>query len=150
MWSSTPRWARADAQQIRVTYKGSTEFRPSETVEGTLKVNKADVKVKVHSAIIRANEEVPANFATIDPNDPKIDIYTVYAGISSNVENDVSKLGGCIYLDLPDKFQNSVIIKIIDPVPDGIYHKSLTEIMQEGTTVGALKKALKTQKSLIC
>ena len=144
-----PQMGAADAQQIRVTYKGSTEFRPSETVEGTLKVNKADVKVKVHSAIIRANEEVPANFVTIDPNDPKIDIYTVYAGISSsNVENDVSKLGGCIYLDLPDKFQNSIIIKIIDPVLDGIYHKSLTEIMQEGTTVGALKKALKTQEIL--
>lgn len=144
-----PQMGAADAQQIRVTYKGSTEFRPSETVEGTLKVNKADVKVKVHSAIIRANEEVPANFVTIDPNDPKIDIYTVYAGISSsNVENDVSKLGGCIYLDLPDKFQNSVIIKIIDPVLNGIYHKSLTEIMQEGTTVGALKEALKTQEIL--
>lgn len=144
-----PQMGAADAQQIRVTYKGNTEFRPSETVEGTLKVNKADVKVKVHSAIIRANEDVPANFVTIDPNDPKIDIYTVYAGISSsNVENDVSKLGGCIYLDLPDKFQNSVIIKIIDPVLDGIYHKSLTEIMQEGTTVGALKKALKTQEIL--
>lgn len=144
-----PQMGAADAQQIRVTYKGSAEYRPSETVEGTLKVNKADVKVKVHSAIIRANEEVPANFVTIDPNDPKIDIYTVYAGISSsNVENDVSKLGGCIYLDLPDKFQNSVIIKIIDPVLDGIYHKSLTEIMQEGTTVGALKKALKTQEIL--
>lgn len=144
-----PQMGAADAQQIRVTYKGSTEFRPSETVEGTLKVNKADVKVKVHSAIIRANEEVPANFVTIDPNDPKIDIYTVYAGISSsNVENDVSKLGGCIYLDLPDKFQNSVIIKIIDPVLDSIYHKSLTEIMQEGTTIGALKDALKTQEIL--
>ena len=144
-----PQMGAADAQQIRVTYKGSTEFRPSETVEGTLKVNKADVKVKVHSAIIRANEEVPANFVTIDPNDPKIDIYTVYAGISSsNVENDVSKLGGCIYLDLPDKFQNSIIIKIIDPVLDSIYHKSLTEIMQEGTTVGALKEALKTQEIL--
>ena len=144
-----PQMGAADAQQIRITYKGSAEYRPSETVEGTLKVNKADVKVKVHSAIIRANEDVPANFVTIDPNDPKIDIYTVYAGISSsNVENDVSKLGGCIYLDLPDKFQNSVIIKIIDPVLDGIYHKSLTEIMQEGTTVGALKKALKTQEIL--
>lgn len=144
-----PQMGAADAQQIRITYNGSAEYRPSETVEGTLKVNKADVKVKVHSAIIRANEEVPANFVTIDPNDPKIDIYTVYAGISSsNVENDVSKLGGCIYLDLPDKFQNSVIIKIIDPVLDGIYHKSLTEIMQEGTTVGALKKALKTQEIL--
>lgn len=144
-----PQMGAADAQQIRVTYKGSTEFRPSKTVEGTLKVNKADVKVKVHSAIIRANEEVPANFVTIDPNDPKIDIYTVYAGISSsNVENDVSKLGGCIYLDLPDKFQNSVIIKIIDPVLDAIYHKSLTEIMQEGTSVGALKEALKTQEIL--
>lgn len=144
-----PQMGAADAQQIRVTYNGSAEYRPSEAVEGTLKVNKADAKVKVHSAIIRANEDVPANFVTIDPNDPKIDIYTVYAGISSsNVENDVSKLGGCIYLDLPDKFQNSVIIKIIDPVLDGIYHKSLTEIMQEGTTVGALKKALKTQEIL--
>lgn len=144
-----PQMGAADAQQIRVTYKGSTEFRPSETVEGTLKVNKADVKVKVHSAIIRANEEVPANFVTIDPNDPKIDIYTVYAGISSsNVENDVSKLGGCIYLDLPDRFNDSSFMKMADAACKIACGKTLTEIMQEGTTVGALKKALKTQEIL--
>ena len=144
-----PQMGAADAQQIRVTYKGSTEFRPSETVEGTLKVNKADVKVKVHSAIIRANEDVPANFVTIDPNDPKIDIYTVYAGISSsNVENDVSKLGGCIYLDLPDRFNDSSFMKMADAACKIACGKTLTEIMQEGTTVGALKKALKTQEIL--
>ena len=144
-----PQMGAADAQQIRITYNGSAEYRPSETVEGTLKVNKADVKVKVHSAIIRANEDVPANFVTIDPNDPKIDIYTVYAGISSsNVENDVSKLGGCIYLDLPDRFQNSVLLTIADPIFHEIYGKTLTEIMQEGTTVGALKEALNTQTIL--
>ncbi len=144
-----PQMGAADAQQIRITYNGSAEYRPSETVDGTLKVNKADVKVKVHSAIIRANEEVPANFVTIDPNDPKIDIYTVYAGISSsNVEDNVSKLGGCIYLDLPDRFQNSVLLTIADPIFHGIYGKTLTEIMQEGTTVGALKEALNTQAIL--
>lgn len=144
-----PQMGAADAQQIRVTYKGSAEFRPSETVDGTLKVNKADVKVKVHSAIIRANEEVPANFITIDPNDPKIDIYTVYAGISSsNVENDVSKLGGCIYLDLPDRFNDSSFMKMADAACKIACGKTLTEIMQEGTTVGALKKALKTQEIL--
>lgn len=144
-----PQMGAADAQQIRVTYKGSTEFRPSETVEGTLKVNKADVKVKVHSAIIRANEEVPANFVTIEPNDPKIDIYTVYAGISSsNVENDVSKLGGCIYLDLPDRFNDSSFMKMADAACKIACGKTLTEIMQEGTTVGALKEALKTQEIL--
>lgn len=144
-----PQMGAADAQQIRVTYKGSTEYRPSEAVEGTLKVNKADAKVKVHSAIIRANEDVPANFVTIDPNDPKIDIYTVYAGISSsNVENDVSKLGGCIYLDLPDRFNDSSFMKMADAACKIACGKTLTEIMQEGTTVGALKKALKTQEIL--
>ena len=144
-----PQMGAADAQQIRVTYKGSAEFRPSETVEGTLKVNKADVNVKVHSTIIHANEEVPADFVTIDPNDPKIDIYTVYAGISSsNVEDNVSQLGGCIYLDLPDRFQNSVLLTIADPIFREIYGKTLTEIMQEGTTVGKLKEALNTQTIL--
>ena len=144
-----PQMGAADAQQIRITYKGSAEYRPSETVEGTLKVNKADVKVKVRSAIIRANEDVPANFVTIDPNDPKIDIYTVYAGISSsNVENDVSKLGGCIYLDLPDRFNDSSFMKMADAACKIACGKTLTEIMQEGTTVGALKKALKTQEIL--
>lgn len=144
-----PQMGAADAQQIRITYNGSAEYRPSETVKGTLKVNKADVKVKVHSAIIRANEDVPANFVTIDPNDPKIDIYTVYAGISSsNVENDVSKLGGCIYLDLPDRFNDSSFMKMADAACKIACGKTLTEIMQEGTTVGALKKALSTQEIL--
>ncbi len=144
-----PQMGAADAQQIRITYNGSAEYRPSEAVEGTLKVNKADVNVKVHSAIIHANEEVPADFVTIDPNDPKIDIYTVYAGISSsNVENDVSKLGGCIYLDLPDRFNDSSFMKMADAACKIACGKTLTEIMQEGTTVGALKKALSTQEIL--
>lgn len=99
----------AGEQQIRISFNGSADYRPSENTEGTVTVNKAKVSVKVNSTNIYADETLPANFITTDPAD-KFDLYTIYAGVTSNVTTG-------IYLDLPERYtDNSLIIKTIDKV----------------------------------
>ncbi len=130
----------AGEQQIRITFNGNSEYRPSETAETTVSVNKAKVKVSVHSTNIYADEALPADFITTDPQD-KFDIYTVYAGITSNVTTS-------LYLDLPDKFTDNDLLKVIDPIVKAIVGQSFTELLNEGVTVGQLREIFSTQELL--
>lgn len=122
----------AGEQQVQVTFKGSAEYKPSDAAAASVTVNKANVKVKVKSTNIYADEPLPDGFITTDPAD-KFEFYTLYAGANSNV-----KLG--IYLDLPDKFDNSTLIKIIDPVVEKITGKSFSKTLQDGITLGELRQ----------
>ena len=130
----------AGEQQIRITFNGNNAYRPSEETETTVSVNKAKVKVSVHSTNIYADEALPADFITTDPQD-KFDIYTVYAGITSNVTTS-------LYLDLPDKFTDNDLLKVIDPIVEAIVGQSFTELLNEGVTVGQLREIFSTQELL--
>lgn len=121
----------AGRQQIQIVYKGNAEYRPSDAAEGAVTVNKANVKVSVHSDNIYADQQLPAGFITTDPAD-QFDFYTIYAGATSNVS-----LG--LYLDLPDKFDNNRLIRILDPVVEKITGRSFTKMLQDGVTVGELR-----------
>ncbi len=136
-----PQMGAGENQQIRVSYKGDAEYRPSEFTQGTVTVNKAKVSVKVNSTNIYADEALPENFITLDPND-KFDLYTIYAGVTSNVTTG-------IYLDLPERYtDNSLIIQAIDKVLEGLGQKTLTQMMNDGVTVGELRQLLSTQELL--
>lgn len=131
----------AGEQKVRITYKGNSDYRPSTSGETTITVKKAKVKVKVHSTNIFADEELSKDFITTNPAD-KFDVYTVYAGATSNVS-----LG--LYLDLPARFtDNDVVIKALDPVVEKVFGKSFTQMMQDGVTVGELRKLFSTQELL--
>ena len=130
----------AGEQQIRITFNGNNAYRPSEETETTVSVNKAKVKVSVHSTNIYTDEALPADFITTDPQD-KFDIYTVYAGITSNVTTS-------LYLDLPDKFTDNDLLKVIDPIVKAIVGQSFTELLNEGVTVGQLREIFSTQELL--
>lgn len=128
-------------QKVRITYKGNSDYRPSTSGETTITVKKAKVKVSVHSTNIFADEELSKDFITTNPAD-KFDVYTVYAGATSNVS-----LG--LYLDLPSRFtDNEVVIKALDPVVEKVFGKSFTQMMQDGVTVGELRKLFSTQELL--
>lgn len=127
-------------QSIRISYKGNADYRPSETTEGTVTVNKAKVSVKVNSTNIYADEQLPANFITTDPAD-EFDIYTIYAGVTSSVSTGV-------YLDLPDRYTNSAVLKLLDPIVEKLYGKSFTQMMNDGVTVGELRELFSTQELL--
>lgn len=130
----------AGEQQIRITYKGNAEYRPSASAESNVTINKAKVKVKVKSANIYAGDAMPQDFVTTNPSD-RFDVYTIYAGLTSNVNAG-------IYLEMPEKYTNSTVLKLIDPVVSKIYGKSFTQMMQDGMTVGELRKLFSTQELL--
>lgn len=130
----------AGEQKIRVTYKGNAQYRPSAQTESTVTVNKAKVKVKVKSTSIYADATLPEDFVTMDPAD-KFDVYTVYGGLTSNANLS-------LYLDLPDKYMNSTVLKLLDPVVEKLYGKTFTQMMNDGMTVGELRELLSTQELL--
>lgn len=135
-----PQMGAADSQQIRISFKGNADYRPSEAGESTITVNKAKVSVKVNSTNIYADEQLPANFVTTNPTD-KFDIYTIYAGTTSDVTTS-------LYLDLPDRYTSNAILKILDPVVEAISGKTFTQMLNDGVTVGELRKLFSTQELL--
>lgn len=126
----------AGEQKIRVTYKGNADYRPSngaELPDGCyLTIKKAPVSVKVHSTSIYADEELSKDFITTDPAD-NFDIFTVFGGVTNNVT-------GSVFVQLPERLAKGTIIKLIDKTLEGLGQKTLTQMMQEGTTVGELRK----------
>lgn len=126
----------AGEQKIRVTYKGNADYRPSngaELPDGCyLTIKKAPVTVKVHSTSIYADEELSKDFITTDPVD-NFDIFTVFGGVTNNVT-------GSVFVQLPERLTKGTIIKLIDKTLDGLGQKTLTQMMQEGMTVGELRK----------
>lgn len=135
-----PSMGAGEAQAVRVEYKGSAEYRPSGYTEGTVTVNKATVKVTVHSTNIFADEALPEDFVTTDPADT-FDLYTVYAGVTSSVS-------GGLYLDLPERYTSSLFLKVLDPIVEKLYGKSFTQMLNDGVTVGELRELFSTQELL--
>lgn len=127
----------AGEQRIRVTFKGDEAYRSSTPIEGNLTVNKAKVSVKVHSTSIYADEakdKLGEGFVTTDPAD-KFDIYTIYGGMTSDVT-------GSVFVQLPERYTNTALIKAIDWALEQAGQPTLTEMMNNGTTVGQLRKIL--------
>lgn len=127
----------AGEQKIRVTYKGNADYCSSTPIEGDLTVNKAKVSVKVHSTSIYADEakdKLGDGFVTTDPAD-KFDIYTIYGGMTSDVTTSV-------FVQLPERYTNTALIKVIDWALEQAGQPTLTEMMNNGITVGQLRKIL--------
>lgn len=126
----------AGEHKIRVTYKGNADYRPSNGAELPkdcyLTIKKAPVTVKVHSTSIYADEELSKDFITTDPAD-NFDIFTVFGGVTNNVT-------GSVFVQLPERLTKGTIIKLIDKTLEGLGQKTLTQMMQEGMTVGELRK----------
>lgn len=126
----------AGEQKIRVTYEGNADYRPSngaELPDGCyLTIKKAPVTVKVHSTSIYADEELSKDFITTDPAD-NFDIFTVFGGVTNNVT-------GSVFVQLPERLTKGTIIKLIDKTLECLGQKTLTQMMQEGMTVGELRK----------
>ena len=130
----------AGEQKIKVTFKGNSEYRASEEAEGSVTINKANVKVSVNSASRYVSEAVKGReLVSTDPED-HFNLYIIYAGITSNVTTGV-------YLELPEQYtSNSTVIKIVDKALESLNQPTLTEMLQNGITVGELRKLLNTSE----
>ena len=137
-----PQMGAGENQQIRVSFHGNADYRPSDSTEGAVTVNKATVKVSVHSDNIYADEALPEGFITTDPADD-FDQYVIYAGITSNVTT-------ALYLDLPDRYtaEGSLLLKLVDQALEAAGQKTLTQMLNEGITLGELRELLSTQELL--
>lgn len=89
-----PNLDAGDAQKIRISFVGNSDFKPGE-FEFTIKVAKAhvDVSMKKFATAYAGDEEALSKEAlnvALDPNDPRIDIYMVFAGINTNFDGSVN------------------------------------------------------------
>ena len=130
----------AGVQSIRVTYKGSAEYKPSQPTEGSITVNKAKVKVHVKSASMYVSEAANGlNLVTTTPDD-HFNTFVIYAGVTRNV-------APAVYLQLPESYtSNQVLIKLLDDALEKLEQPTFTEMLQNGITLGRLRQLLKTQE----
>lgn len=128
-------------QQIRMSFPNTADYRKG-SQEGTLTVDKANVRVKVQAAAISAGETLTTQqYVTTNPEDT-FSIFKVYSGVTSG-------LSGIVYVQLPESMVSETALKMLDPIVKPILGKTLAEALQDGTTVGELRAFLKDNQKLL-
>ena len=132
---TAPSIGAGENQQIRASFPTTADYLGCDAVEGTLTVNKAFVRVHVKPAAIFYDEKpTTQQYVTTKPEDD-FTIFKVYSGVTSNVK-------GAIYLQLPESILSPEALKMIDPVVKLLYGKTLTDILNDGMTLGELRALL--------
>lgn len=129
-------------QQVRASFPATADYRGCDAVEGTLTVDKANVRVKVQAAAISAGETLTTQqYVTTNPEDT-FAIFKVYSGVTSNIS-------GIVYVQLPESMVSKEALEVLNPIVKRILGKTLTEALQDGTTVGELRAFLKDNQKLL-
>lgn len=132
---TAPSIGAGENQKIRASFQTTADYLGCDAVEGTLTVNKAFVRVHVKPAAIFYDEKpTTQQYVTTKPEDD-FTIFKVYSGVTSNVK-------GAIYLQLPESILSPEALKMIDPVVKLLYGKTLTDILNDGMTLGELRALL--------
>lgn len=90
-----PNLNAGDKREIRVSFVGNFDFKPCDNKEATIKVAKAhvDVSMNAFTKAYAGNEDdltIEKLGITLNPNDPRIDIYRVFVGINTNLKASVN------------------------------------------------------------
>lgn len=129
-------------QQVRASFPTTADYHGCDAAEGTLTVDKANVRVKVQAAAISAGEALTTQqYVTTNPEDT-FAIFKVYSGVTSG-------LSGIVYVQLPESMVSETALKMLDPIVKPILGKTLTEALRDGTTVGELRAFLKDNQKLL-
>ncbi len=132
---TAPGIGAGENQQIRASFPTTADYLGCNAVEGTLTVNKAFVRVHVKPAAIFYDEKpTTQQYVTTKPEDD-FTIFKVYSGVTSNVK-------GAIYLQLPESILSPEALEKINPVVKLLYGKTLTDILNDGMTLGELRALL--------
>lgn len=132
---TAPSIGAGENQQIRASFPTTADYLGCDAVEGTLTVNKAFVRVHVKSAAIFYDEKpTTQQYVTTKPEDD-FTIFKVYSGVTSNVK-------GAVYLQLPESILSPEALEKINPVVKRLYGKTLTDILNDGMTLGELRALL--------
>ena len=129
-------------QQVRASFPATADYRGCDAIEGTLTVDKANVRVKVQAAAISAGETLTTQqYVTTNPEDT-FAIFKIYSGVTSG-------LSGIVYVQLPESMVSETALKVLDPIVKPILGKTLAEALRDGTTVGELRAFLKDNQKLL-
>ena len=129
-------------QDITISYSGDANSKPCNNVTASVIVKKANVKVSMNmftKAYAGVEEDLSkeALGITLTPNDNKIDIYRIFAGVNTNLETSVN-------LVLTDDQQ--AIINKISEIQVKYLHKSedetLKAMLKEGVEISKVKAAI--------
>lgn len=132
---TAPGIGAGENQQIRASFPTTADYLGCDAVEGTLTVNKAFVRVHVKPASIFYDEKpTTQQYVTTKP-EGDFTIFKVYSGVTSNVK-------GAIYLQLPESILSPEALEKIDPVVKLLCGKTLTDIFNDGMTLGELRALL--------
>lgn len=139
---TAPSIGAGENQKIRASFPTTADYHGCDAAEGTLTVDKANVRVKVQAAAISAGETLTTQqYVTTNPEDT-FAIFKVYSGVTSG-------LSGIVYVQLPESMVSETALKMLDPIVKPILGKTLTEALQDGTTVGELRAFLKDNQKLL-
>lgn len=132
---TAPSIGAGENQQIRASFPTTAAYLGCDAVEGTLTVNKAFVRVHVKSAAIFYDEKPTTHqYVTTKPEDD-FTIFKVYSGVTSSVK-------GAVYLQLPESILSPEALAKIDPAVKLLCGKTLTDILNDGMTLGELRALL--------
>lgn len=146
-----PNLDAGNGQTIKISFVGNSEFKPCNDVKATIDVAKADVKVtmKSFSTAHAGNADELTQEAlgvALDPNDPKLDVYMIFAGINTNLDSSVNLVLTKDQQAVVDKISNAQK-EIFDLAtkffPDlDIDKTTLKDKLESGITIGQFKEYL--------
>lgn len=132
---TAPSIGAGENQKIRASFPTTADYLGCDAVEGTLTVNKAFVRVHVKSAAIFYDEKpTTQQYVTTKPEDD-FTIFKIYSGVTSSVK-------GAVYLQLPESILSPEALAKIDPAVKLLCGKTLTDILNDGMTLGELRALL--------
>lgn len=132
---TAPSIGAGENQQVRASFPTTADYLGCDAVEGTLTVNKAFVRVHVKSAAIFYDEKpTTQQYVTTKPEDD-FTIFKIYSGVTSSVK-------GAVYLQLPESILSPEALAKIDPAVKLLCGKTLTDILNDGMTLGELRALL--------
>lgn len=132
---TAPSIGAGENQKIRASFLTTADYLGCDAVEGALTVNKAFVRVHVKPAAIFYDEKpTTQQYVTTKPED-NFTIFKVYSGLTSSVK-------GAVYLQLPESILSPEALEKIDPVVKLLCGKTLTDILNDGMTLGELRALL--------
>lgn len=139
---TAPSIGAGENQKIRASFPTTADYHGCDAADGTLTVDKANVRVKVQAAAISAGETLTTQqYVTTNPEDT-FAIFKIYSGVTSG-------LSGIVYVQLPESMVSETALKVLDPIVKPILGKTLTEALRDGTTVGELRAFLKDNQKLL-
>lgn len=139
---TVPKLNAGEKLSITIKYNGNDDYKPSSATT-TITVNKANVGMSVDPFIIMyaGDKALPEGSVTLTPNDESIDVYKLYAGIESK---SGGKMTTSVCIELPERITgavNSLVFKLtVNPLFKGIFGRSVTDILENGITVGQLRE----------